>query len=66
MRAEVQIRRREREQRRQLRPIAEQAFARTAGAPLIEGNSVRLLRDAQENYPAWLDAIHRAKHRVHF
>jgi cardiolipin synthase len=66
MRADLQIRRREREQRRQLRPIAEQAFARTAGAPLIEGNSVLLLKDARENYPAWLDAIQRAKHHVHF
>lgn len=35
----------------------EQAFTRTAGAPLIEGNAVRVLKDAKENYPAWLEAI---------
>jgi hypothetical protein len=30
------------------------------------GNSIRLLRDARENYPAWLDAIARARQRIHF
>jgi cardiolipin synthase A/B len=49
-----------------VREFADQAFSRSAGAPLIEGNSVRLLRDAAENYPAWLDAIRRARVRVHF
>jgi cardiolipin synthase len=49
-----------------VRPVAEAAFARTAGAPLISGNSVRLLKDARENYPAWLQAIRNAKRRVHF
>ena len=49
-----------------LRHIASRAFSRTAGAPLIPGNSVRLLRDAQENYPEWLGAISRAKQHVHF
>jgi cardiolipin synthase len=48
------------------RTVAEQAFSRTAGAPLISGNSVRLLIDAAENYPAWLAAIAGAKHHVHF
>ena len=34
--------------------------------PSIEGNSVRLLKDARENYPAWLDAIGAAKRHIHF
>ena len=49
-----------------LRLIADQAFSRAAGAPLVEGNAVELLCDAQENYPAWLDAIHSAERWVHF
>jgi cardiolipin synthase len=49
-----------------LRLIADQAFSRAAGAPLVEGNAVDLLCDAQENYPAWLDAIHAAERWVHF
>jgi cardiolipin synthase len=48
------------------RSLAQQAFSRAAGAPLVAGNSVRLLRDAAENYPAWLDAIASAKRFVHF
>jgi cardiolipin synthase len=48
------------------RTLADQAFSRAAGAPLIAGNSVRLLRDAAENYPAWLEAIQNAKYHVHF
>lgn len=46
--------------------LADQAFSRTAGAPLVEGNHVRLLKDARENYPAWLDAIGEAKRHIHF
>jgi cardiolipin synthase A/B len=46
--------------------LAEQAFSRAAGAPLIEGNSIRLLVDARENYPAWLEAIGRAQRRICF
>jgi len=49
-----------------LRTVAEQAFSRTAGAPLVGGNAIRLLRDAGENYPAWLDAIESARHSVLF
>src|SRR5690348_2304933 len=49
-----------------LRLLAEQAFSRAAGAPLISGNDVRLLKDAEENYPAWLEAIHGAKKSVDF
>ncbi len=48
------------------RAIGEQVFSRVAGAPLVRGNSVRLLRDAAENYPAWLDAIATARRFIHF
>jgi cardiolipin synthase len=32
--------------------LAVQVFSRTAGTPLLEGNRIRLLKDANENYPA--------------
>lgn len=49
-----------------LRVLADEAFSRAAGAPLILGNKVCVLRDATENYPAWLEAIHSADSRIHF
>jgi len=49
-----------------LRQLADQAFSRAAGAPLVKGNSVRILKDAKENYPAWLDAIRSARRNIHF
>lgn len=49
-----------------MRHLADQAFSRAAGAPLVTGNSVRLLIDAKENYPAWLDAIGGAQRYIHF
>lgn len=49
-----------------VRAVADQAFSRAAGAPLIEGNGVRLLIDAAENYPAWLAAIASARQYIHF
>lgn len=49
-----------------VRTLADQAFSRAAGAPLIGGNRVELLKDARENYPAWLAAISSAKHYIHF
>jgi len=49
-----------------VRLLAEQAFSRAAGAPLIAGNSVQILKDAFENYPAWLDAMRSAKKSIHF
>lgn len=52
--------------RRDLRMLIDDAFSRAAGAPLIGGNCVRLLKDADQNYPAWLDAIAGAKKHVHF
>jgi cardiolipin synthase len=48
------------------RMLADQAFSRAAGAPLVEGNQVRLLTDARENYPAWLQAIAAARRTIHF
>jgi cardiolipin synthase len=49
-----------------VRDLANQAFSRAAGAPLIPGNAVRLLIDAKENYPEWLDAIQSAERYIHF
>jgi cardiolipin synthase len=51
---------------RQFQLLADQAFSRTAGAPLVGGNAVRVLKDGSENYPAWLAAIHGARHWIHF
>lgn len=44
----------------------DKAFSRIAEAPLIPGNDVKLLRDARENYPAWLAAIEAAERTIHF
>lgn len=46
------------------RILGEQAFSRAAGAPLVPGNRIRLLRDATENYPAWLAAIEGATRSI--
>lgn len=46
------------------RLLAQQALSRAAGAPLIEGNAIELLIDAQANYDAWLAAIRNARQRV--
>lgn len=43
--------------------LIEQAFTRAAGAPLVKGNGVRLLKDGAANYAAWIAAI-RAAHRT--
>ncbi len=50
----------------ELRRLAEQVLARAGGAPLIGGNAARILRDAGENYPAWLSAIADARRFVLF
>lgn len=50
----------------ELRRLAEQVLARAGGAPLVSGNAVRILRDAGENYPAWLAAIADARSSVLF
>ncbi|MGL6071566.1 MAG: hypothetical protein ACRC1E_10000, partial [Craterilacuibacter sp.] len=44
--------------------LADQAFARAAGAPLIGGNHARLLYDSSENFPAWEAAIAAARHSI--
>ena len=62
----IEDRRHERAAVAPVRKISDHAFSRAAGAPLIEGNCVRLLKDAQENYPAWLDAIRAAQRQIHF
>jgi len=49
-----------------IRILADQAFSRAAGAPLVAGNRVRLLKDGAENYPAWLEAIRSAERAIHF
>jgi cardiolipin synthase len=49
-----------------VRQLADQAFSRASGAPLRDHNRVRLLKDATENYPAWLEAIHAARLTIHF
>jgi len=45
---------------------AEQVFSRTAGAPISTGNEVTLLKDAAENYPAWLASMKTARKWIHF
>ncbi len=49
-----------------VRLVANHAFSRAAGAPLLSGNHVEILRDARENYPAWIEAIEQARRHVHF
>jgi cardiolipin synthase len=49
-----------------LRELADQAFKRTVGASLVPGNAVRILKDAAENFPAWLQAIRSAERTVYF
>ena len=47
------------------RSLAEQVFSRAAGAPLVGGNHIRLLIDARENYPAWIDRLESAVKTIH-
>ena len=49
-----------------VRIVADRLFSRVAGADRVQGNTLRLLRDGAENYPAWLDAIAAARRFVHF
>jgi cardiolipin synthase len=46
--------------------LLDRAFTRAAGAPLVEGNAVRLLKNAAGNYPVWLEAIRQARHKIYF
>jgi len=45
---------------------ASEALTRAAGVPLVGGNRVRLLKDAEQNYPAWIAAIESARRWIHF
>ncbi|WP_395683680.1 phosphatidylserine/phosphatidylglycerophosphate/cardiolipin synthase family protein [Dokdonella sp.] len=49
-----------------LRLLAEQAFSRAAGAPLLAGNRVDLLIDAEAAFDAWLAAIAGATDTILF
>lgn len=49
-----------------LESLAERAFTRITSADLVEGNAVRVLRNADENYPAWKDAISSATESILF
>ena len=49
-----------------LADLAERAFARASGAPATDGNAVRLLCDARENFPAWREALANAQRYVLF
>ena len=46
--------------------FVDESLERVTGAELVHGNDVRLLIDAAENYPAWLEAIERAEKRIFF
>jgi cardiolipin synthase len=46
--------------------LTDRAFARAAGSLPIDGNAVRLLQDAHENFPAWLAAIRGAERSIRF
>ncbi len=48
------------------RDFVDESFTRVTGADPIHGNDVRLLVDAAENYPAWMDAIENAEDRILF
>src|SRR5512144_1565562 len=46
--------------------LAERALGRAAGADPIDGNAVRVLLDADDNYHAWLAAIANARRTILF
>lgn len=48
------------------REFIEESFDRVTGSDLIGGNDVKLLKDAAENYPAWMEAIENARERIFF
>jgi cardiolipin synthase A/B len=52
--------------RESIRTIVDDAATRASGASMVHGNAVRILTDAAENYPAWLDAIASATRTIHF
>jgi cardiolipin synthase len=42
------------------------ALSRAAGAQRIGGNRLKLLKDATQNYPTWIEAIRSAQKWIHF
>jgi cardiolipin synthase len=46
------------------RRFAEQALSRAAGAPLLAGNSLKLLIDGAAHFDAWLKSIRGAQRRI--
>jgi hypothetical protein len=40
--------------------MADQAFPAAASAQFVEGNTITLLKDAAQNYTAWLQAMERS------
>jgi cardiolipin synthase len=46
--------------------FADQSLTRACGASRVPGNRVRLLKNASENYPAWITAIESAEQWIHF
>jgi len=51
---------------RPVRQAGAQALSRASGAPLVPGNQVRVLQDADGNYPVWLAAIRDARRFILF
>ena len=49
-----------------VRQAGTQALSRASGAPLVPGNQVRVLEDADGNYPVWLAAIRNARRFILF
>src|SRR6266446_7717515 len=49
-----------------LAEVGDRALERASGAPASPGNSTRLLLDAKENFPAWLEAIRAAERKIFF
>ena len=49
-----------------LAEVGDRALERASGAPASPGNSARLLLDAKENFPAWLEAIRAAERKIFF
>jgi len=47
-----------------VRRLAERALSRAAGAPLVGGNALELLIDAEANFATWLAAIGTARQRI--
>lgn len=46
--------------------LPDRAFERATGSSRIDGNAVRILRDASENFPVWLAAIKNASQSILF